>query len=352
MLLPIVILVTVSAAAEDSESISLSFDPKFYFRKHSDSDSATVITNLVSLKNKVISFQVANKTLVYYSFAFIMSDESLTDDIMFKAGYTYNISYDMGFRSNVPYSHGFIDKIAVCSNVSEFTTFANDPIEYSNILDNYVSGLTYSYVFDDSSNIGTLNFIFNCTRDVSINEFTCISPLFFLYTENGDDSVDLYSIGFECEGFYDRDQLLYEDLVLQNQNQIKDSIVSGFEETNSNLSDIKDALTGDGDYNFTANDELDSMNQIQSELEYEILDQLFNNTITLPNGDTISSDNINYNDIYISIEQTYNAPVFEQEMAHQIDKIFNIFMPYLGTVLFLSLTLGLCIAFLTGRRLQ
>lgn len=345
ILLPILILAAVPAGAE---TVTIEYKPyRFFYNPLNGTDPVIPSSGY---QDGVVNINAADKQPYYFSMAY--TPYTVTDNI-FNVGYTYNLSYYVGMLDDVPNTLMFHNKIFCGSTLAEFKSIAlySPSSGDSNLksLDDYVSDLTYSYVFDNSTNIGTLNIIFHCDSNVPSSEVLFLAPMFFMYQTNGDGELITYEVGFDLEGYADYDQTLYDNAVFQQQTAIKNAIEDGFKETNANLEDIEYALTGDGVYDPPDPAMQEGIEDLSGK-EQEVMNEVLK-PIELPDGSIVQMDQNTLEAVKLYISNSYDAPDYEQDMGDQIEKIFDIFMPYLGTVIFLSLFLGLAISFLTGRRL-
>lgn len=271
----------------------------------------------------------------------------------FKKFYTYKFSYTLVLQkdsSHTPFdSITYYDTYLFLDNKwVEFLSdpYAGDGLNSTNIGD-IATDIDYSLVYDKSNDSvyrATFTLIFNCNTDTSLN---VITPFFYGHNPVDENLITIGAVNIEV--YKDYEQQVYQDLVYQQQQAIKNEIEKGFEQTNDSLGEIKDALTGDGVYDPPDPDFQDGVDNLGSK-EEEIMDSI-SQPIKLPNGSTVQVNQDTLNTLKVYYDTAYNAPTYEETMGDQIEKIFDIFMPYLGTVIYLSLFLGLAIAFLTGRRL-
>lgn len=268
-----------------------------------------------------------------------------------KPFYTYKLSFkvnsvDSGGTNGAIFEDMVYNNIYVFKD-TQWASFIEDPFFNSSSLNEIASNINVSFVYSDVGvgiKSGEATVIFSCNKETDNN---ILAP--FVYAHNTeDDAVCIASI-VNIEVYKDYDQQVYQDLVYKQQEAIKNEIEQGFSQTNDSLGEIKDALTGDGEYTPPDPQFQQGVDNL-GDKEAEIMENI-TEPIKLPNGTTVQIDQNTLNTLKVYYNTAYNAPTYEETMGDQIEKIFDVFMPYVGTVIYLSLFLGLAIAFLTGRRL-
>lgn len=153
----------------------------------------------------------------------------------------------------------------------------------------------------------------------------------------------------------DYDQEYYNAEILKVQQEIKNSVDSGFSEVNGNLekidgtlNDIENALVSDPNHTpdtSTLGEDVGELTEVEGQINEAITKPL-----TLPDGSTIQTDADTLINIRDWLKSYYHAPEYDADVGKEYARVFETFMPYLGSVIFISLLLGLILAFLTGRR--
>lgn len=271
----------------------------------------------------------------------------------FKQFYTYKLTFTLlnqKTSSSTLYDSMTFNGVYF-TNESYWTEFCDDPYVDDGVISSSIGDIAkdvnVTFVTDTSVTgllKGTATVIFTCSADTDMN---IIAP--FIYGHNTTAGALTVTSITSIEMYRDYDQQVYQDLVYQQQQAIKNEIEKGFDQTNDSLGEIKDALTGDGVYDPPDPSFQQGIDNL-GDKEAEVMENI-TQPIKLPNGTTVQIDQNTLNTLKVYYNTAYNAPTYEETMGDQIEKIFDIFMPYLGTVIYLSLFLGLAIAFLTGRRL-
>lgn len=145
----------------------------------------------------------------------------------------------------------------------------------------------------------------------------------------------------------DYDQAFYNAQSNILQQEIKDSITTGFGEVNGNLQDIEDILTTAPDIKENDTGLDDSVSNL-IDVEESIQDGL-NQVINLPDGTHMQIDAHTLANIRTWWSDYYNAPEYESQVGLLYNRVFDVFMPYVGTIVFISLILSIGLGFL-GRR--
>lgn len=271
----------------------------------------------------------------------------------FKQFYTYKLTFTVLNQdtSSATLFDSMTFNSVYFANESYWTEFCEDPYiddgVISSSLGDIAKDINITFLTDTSTSAllkGTATVIFTCSSDTDMN---IIVP--FIYAHNTVAGANTITSMVQIEMYRDYDQQVYQDLVYQQQQAIKNEIEQGFSQTNDSLGEIKDALTGDGEYTPPDPQFQQGVDNL-GDKEAEVMENI-TQPIKLPNGTTVQIDQDTLNNLKVYYDTAYNAPTYEETMGDQIEKIFDIFMPYLGTVIYLSLFLGLAIAFLTGRRL-
>lgn len=262
-------------------------------------------------------------------------------DIYLKQFYTYHIK----FSFNISTSHetgtfSYIDTY-MC-DLDDLSDFLVHPRSYPKVSSFSETSFLYQAA---SSGTATLDIVFYYD---SADNYNVLAPM--VYCINRSSEPAFFSVeSCTVEAYYDYDQTTYQSMVYNQQTAIKNAIEEGFKDTNASLDEINNTLTGDGEYT-PPDPELNSSISDLSDKEDE-LNELITAPIELPDGTVIQTDANSIESIKLYIQTAYDAPEYDATAGQQYSKVFEVFMPYLGTVVFLSLFLGLGIAFLTGRRL-
>lgn len=267
-----------------------------------------------------------------------------SDDSYLKQFYTYHIKFSFniadGFHETGTFSY---IETYLCDRSTDFADFLVHPRSYPKVSSFTDSSFLYTAA---SSGTATLDIVFYYDGE---EKYNVLAPMVYCINRNSDSAVFNVS-SCTVEAYYDYDQTTYQAMVYNQQTAIKNAIEEGFADTNASLEEINNTLTGDGEYT-PPDPELDSSISDLSDKEDE-LNELITAPIELPDGTVIQTDANSIENIKLYIKTAYNAPEYDKTAGQQYTKVFEVFMPYLGTVVFLSLFLGLGIAFLTGRRLN
>lgn len=283
-----------------------------------------------------VELTLPGRTLFYVS-----SLDFITDKTPFEQFYTYHFSYTLTTNENI--SSWLLSSVKT-------STYAGMAQYRQNPLDNGIElnkVFEYSSVFvknTSTSNQLKLDIIFSVTDQTN---YCTILPL-FLYSNAATTSISgmkLQLDNFTAVRDYDQEYYNAQSHILQQ--EIKDSITSGFGEVNGNLQDIEDILTtapgiqeNDTGLDSAVSDLVDLENEIQDGLEQ---------IISLPDGTQIQIDSHTLGNIGSWIKDYYKAPEYEADVGLLYNKVFDVFMPYVGTIIFISLMLSIALGFL-GRR--
>lgn len=262
-------------------------------------------------------------------------------DIYLKQFYTYHIKFSFNI-STAHQSGSFSYVDTYMCDLDVISDFMTHPRSYPTVSSLSDSSFTY-HAASSGSAIVDIVFYYDGTDNYNV-----IAPM--VYCINRSSEPAMFNVeSCTVEAYYDHDQIKYDTLVYNQQTAIKNAIEEGFKDTNASLDEINNTLTGDGEYT-PPDPELNSSISDLSDKEDE-LNELISAPITLPDGSVIQMDENSLESIKLYIKTAYDAPEYDATAGQQYSKVFEVFMPYLGTVVFLSLFLGLGIAFLTGRRL-
>ena len=284
-----------------------------------------------------VTIDLSDRTLLY-----VASLDYITDKTPFEQFYTYHFTYSLTTNENI--SSWLLSSVKT-STYAGMAQYRQDPLNKGVALDDIFE---YSSVYvknTTANNTIKLDVIFSVTTQT---DYCTIFPL-FLYANASSSSVSGLTIQLDSfTAVRDYDQEFYNSESAKLQQEIKDSIDSGFADVNGNLEDIEGILSEDPSHTpdtSTLGEDIDELADIDAEINAAIT-----KPITLPDGTTIQTDANTLSSIKDWMISTYNAPEYDSTAGEQYARVFEVFMPYLGSVIFISLLLGLVIAFLTGRR--
>lgn len=283
-----------------------------------------------------VELELPGRTLFYVS-----SLDYITDKTPFEQFYTYHFTYTLTTKENI--SSWLLASVKT-STYAGMAQYRQNPLD---------KGTEISSVFDFSSvfvkNTSTsnelkLDIIFSVTEQT---DYCTILPQ-FLYSNSATTSITgmkLQLDNFTAVRDYDQEYYNAQSHILQQ--EIKDSITTGFGEVNGNLQDIEDILTTAP--GIQENDTgLDGSVSELIGVEESIQDGL-NQVISLPDGTQMQIDSNTLLNIRSWWSDYYKAPEYEAEVGLLYNRVFDVFMPYVGTIVFISLILSIGLGFL-GRR--
>lgn len=285
-----------------------------------------------------VEITLPGRTLFYVS-----SLDFITDKTPFEQYYTYHFTYSLTTLDNI--SSWTLAHVKT-STYSGMAQYRQDPINKGTEI-NSIFEFSSVYVKNSSStNELKLDIIFSVTEQT---DYCTILPM-FLYANSATTSITGMKLQLDSfTAVRDYDQEFYNSESAKLQQEIKDSIDSGFADVNGNLEDIEGILSSDPSHTpdtSTLGEDIEELENIEGEINAAIT-----RPILLPDGTTIQTDANTLSSIRDWMVATYNAPEYDALVGFQYARVFETFMPYLGSVVFISLLLGLVIAFLTGRRI-
>lgn len=162
--------------------------------------------------------------------------------------------------------------------------------------------------------------------------------------------------------WYDVDGRIYDELVLEQISGIKSSVDSGFQQAHQdaemlngtlnqiddNLDAMHNTLIGDPSNavdTSTLGSDLDEYADVEAEINNAIMQP-----ITLPDGSQIQTDPSTLLELKSWILSEYDVQNYDPGVGSLINRVFDSFLPAMGSVIFLSLSLGIIVAFLASRR--
>lgn len=187
-----------------------------------------------------------------------------------------------------------------------------------------------------------------------------LSAIMFTSVGVLDEKDRLEFVSFQA--WTDENLSIYEDLVAGKLDDINNSIQDVGDQISGSVNDAADQITGSIEEGFEdlnntliGNDDevvdntgvgnsVDELGQLEDNINSQIT-----SPITLPDGSSINVDGNALGNINDYITQQFDPEGYDLTTGQQIAKVFNYFMPYMGTVIFLNLMLGLSLAFLRGK---
>lgn len=208
----------------------------------------------------------------------------------------------------------------------------------------YTNDNTYSVTMTESVGLVQLEIVFHVTRDLPA-DYYYIAP-FIYFTGASTFVLNNYRI----TGYIDPDLGVYENLIMGQLDDIKGAINDAADQAHQDsideqswLQKIEAAING-GSEDHPNTGSLDEL----SGIEGDIMDNV--STVTLPNGTTVSASGNIFSELDSWLKSEYSPVEFDEEASSVFTEFFDVFMPYVGIVIFLNLTLALGISFLSGRR--
>lgn len=286
----------------------------------------------------VLSLDSLSNTNYTWCYPFTNIEDSTGSDIIFSKDCTYvlQLSFNQGpFYSFQGTLGNFNPRLSTGSNM-----YLQDTYD----LGDYVKDNSISTTVVTNSNLVTINLIFHMSDQP---EVPCYYVAPFLYF-TGSSIVYLKYTG--VTGYYDPDFSIYQMLLSSQIDAVKQSIYDAANQAHEDslkeqdwLEQIQQAISeGTADHpNTGSSDEL-------ADLEGDLISDV--STITLPDGSTVSASGNVFEQLDSWLQSEYSPVEFDEDAASIVSELFDTFMPYVGIVIFLNLTLALGISFLSGRR--
>lgn len=191
-----------------------------------------------------------------------------------------------------------------------------------------------------------IQFVFSTKSGIEDDKF-CGMLLFSNGSIDEDDRLEFISV----QAWSDESLSIYEELVSGQLKDINDSInnvngsiIDGFDGIQESLDDLNDTLIGpEVNVDPSLDNATDELEDLQSEVDRLISNQTHNDESFAVN--TGSLDTIkNY------IFSNYHPEDYNGDVGSEISKVFNLFMPYVGIVVWINLTLGVALSFIRGHQ--
>lgn len=344
-ILLIVSLFLPSSAADVSDD----FITYSYLRKYIKMDTSETVGWDSYLASDSASSTVLMPPMTAMYFC---STEVSFDRSPFQIFHTYHFTWTYEVPKNFPNAWSLNGlRVLEFKNYSSFKVDPSDPL-YSTECGNMAPT---TRVFSSSANNGTatLDVVFTIEDETSYN---MIVPMLLYANTSTTDTYAGRIVLSSVEVFDDFAQEEYDRLSYELQQEIKTTIEDGFSAVDEDLdaisgtlTDIESALTSTIVPPDTSS--LDEDIDTYTELESDIFDSIYQ-PIELPDGTVITTDENTLQSLHSWIMDRWNAPGYNADFGLELSSFFEVFMPYIGIVVYMSLLLGLAIAWLTGRRLS
>lgn len=336
----IFLLVISSSAAEVTEYYSfygyLRKDQPFtgpqadwqFFRSTSNT-----ISNVITLPGKQA-----------YHLAFIHKD---TKNDVFQLFNTYRFVYEFDLDTDFQNVSLTDTRLTSSANLENFIA---DPYnsDYSSYMMTF-SKSTYAFTHDTTTGKINLEIVLHITKE---NDFTCLIPFIQIVNTSDTEIVGRLKLA-SVEVYSDFAQENYDRLSYNLLEEIKKQLDDGFKETGEKVDDliaVESSIAAALDKEYAADTSgLDGKVDDLNELEGDIKDQI-TAPIRLPDGTVIQTDDSTLAVLGEYILSKYDPVIFSTDMGHELNDFFDVFMPYIGIPITLSLTLGVILAWLSGRQ--
>lgn len=343
IILSVSILFIVSClpvAAADIPDGAMQFASRNYFIWYLSSNSgynANDLTQYTRVKADdltISGLQPTNYTWIY-PFADMYLSDGTRAKIMNNHTYRIECSFQIGNMTGWDTLFNFPARLALGSSQA---------LSYTIPVTTYTNDNTYSVTMTESVGLVQVVIVFHITRDLPA-DYYYVAP-FIYFTGASQFILQNYNI----TGYIDPDLGVYENLIMGQLDDIKGAINDAADQAHQDslteqswLEQIQQAIAGgtEDHPNTGISDEL-------KDLEGDIITDV--STVTLPNGITVSASGNIFEQLDSWIQSEYSPVEFDEDAASIVSELFDTFMPYVGIVIFLNLTLALGISFLSGRR--
>lgn len=191
-----------------------------------------------------------------------------------------------------------------------------------------------------------IKFVFSTKSGIEDDKF-CGMLLFSNGVLQISDRLEFISV----QAWSDESLSIYEELVSGQLKDINDSInnvngsiIDGFDGIQESLDDLNDTLIGpEVNVDPSLDNATDELEDLQAEVDRLISNQTHNDesfSVNTGSLDTIK----NY------IFSNYHPEDYNSDVGSEISKVFNLFMPYVGIVVWINLTLGVSLSFIRGHQ--
>lgn len=327
-------------AADEIPDGAMQFTSRNYFMWYLSSGSGYNATDLAQYTRvKADDLTLDGLETTNYTWIYPFADMYLTDGTRAKVmnNHTYRIecSFQIGNMTGWDTLLNFPARLALGSSQAlsqtiPVTTYTNDN--------------TYSVTMTESVGLVQLVIVFHITKDLPA-DYYYVAP--FIYFTGASQFV---LSNYRITGYIDPDLGVYENLILGQLDDIKGAINDASDQAHQDslaeqswLQQIEAALNGGTE----DHPDTDSSDELAG-IEGDIMDNV--SSVTLPNGTTISASSNVFEQLDDWIKTEYSPVEFDEDASSVFTELFDVFMPYVGIVIFLNLTLALGISFLSGRR--
>lgn len=344
-ILLVVSLILPTAAADVSDD----FITYSYLRKYIEFTSGDSVgwDSYLASDNASSTVALPPLTAMYF-----MTTEVSVDRSPFQIFHTYHFTFSYEVPDEFPNAWSLAGlRVLEFKNYSNFKVDPSD-VNYSTEIGNMAPT---TRVFSSSANNGsaTLDVVFTVEEETAYN---VIAPMLLYANTSDTETYGGRIVLTSVEVFDDFAQEEYDRLCYELQQEIQATVEEGFkavdedfEAVKGTLTDIESALTTTTATPDTST--LDEDIEDYTAIESDIFDQIYQ-PIELPDGTVITTDENTLQSLHTWISDRWNAPGYNADFGLELSAFFEVFMPYIGIVVYMSLLLGLAIAWLTGRRLS
>lgn len=290
----------------------------------------------------------------------IFTEENELADFILEDTTTYYLQYELqtdngtpffGLATNAEIYRAVPDNLMmeVFGNVHDTSTQVGN--DFRNYLDHLpelkdISRNVDTEITQIGSNKFRVKFVFSTKAGVSTSRY-CGMLLNCNGTLDSNDRLSFISV----QAWSDETLSIYEDLVSgklsdieSSINDVNSSIINGFDGLQGSLDSIEDSLIGpEVETDPSLDNATDELEDLQAEVDRLISNQTHNDESFAVN--TGSLDTIkNY------IFSNYHPEDYSGDVGSEISKVFNLFMPYVGIVVWINLTLGVALSFIRGHQ--
>ena len=235
---------------------------------------------------------------------------------------------------------------------TNLNNFIDDPYnqDYSSYMMTF-SKSTYAFTHDPSSGKINLEIVLHITKE---NDFTCIVPFIQIANTTSKNLVGSLKLT-TVEVYSDFAQENYDRLTYNLIEQLKQTVDDAFKKTDAKLDDIKGvgedikaALEKEYSPDSSGLDgKVDNLNELEGDIYAQLM-----TPIRLTDGTVIQVDSNTLANIYEYMSGKFTPVTYSPDFGHELNDFFDVFMPYVGIPITLSLTLGVILAWLTGKRID
>lgn len=360
ILIASLLILPISAAIEvpsSASSLTVDIKPRFIFANYPY--STWYVSNTTPLIDDWQYGELNDQSPIVAP-GIIFTEDQDEATYMLKDTTTYYFQYELTTNNNTPF-FGISTNAEIYRAVPNFMiteVFGDISVDTTQVGRDFRNYLDWCPELKDiSRNIDTqvtqfgsskyrIQFVFNTKSGVEAQKL-CGMLLFSNGLLDEDDRLEFISV----QAWSDESLSIYEELVSGQLKDINDSIndlngtiVDGFEGLQGTLEDMNDTIVGpEVNVDPTLNNSSSELEDLQAEVDRLISNQTHNDESFSVN--TGSLDNIkNY------IFSNYHPEDYSGIVGSEISKVFNMFLPYVGVVVWINLSLGVALSFIRGHQ--